>query len=373
MNKVLDSIKEFFAKAVETVSAKIDKKKIRRFFRHYGRYLMAGVLLLILFVVLYQCTGPEKARTGEAVSDTEATQTAEFVLDDSFEQDAHEEINTLITNYYTAYAAGNTDELAAYAYPITDNEKSYIVLCSQFQEAYQNISCYTKSGLTDGSYFVSVCYDLKFYDVETAAPGLDFFYVETDENGALYINNLYSGYNRERMEEDMDPDVYAAYVQYRQQDDLQAIREEVQQRYQDALSTDVNLVNMLSTVFPEAVDNWKNTVLASADGEDQTEAVESTEAEGTESPSEENTDAAAEEIPDETVPEETVQETVQQVEITGESLNVRAEASKDSENLGKAPKGSVYTKLGESGEWTQIDYNGTAAYVKTEYVKEVTN
>jgi hypothetical protein len=334
---------------------------------------MAGVLLLILFVVLYQCTGPEKARTGEAVSDTEATQTAEFVLDDSFEQDAHEEINTLITNYYTAYAAGNTDELAAYAYPITDNEKSYIVLCSQFQEAYQNISCYTKSGLTDGSYFVSVCYDLKFYDVETAAPGLDFFYVETDENGALYINNLYSGYNRERMEEDMDPDVYAAYVQYRQQDDLQAIREEVQQRYQDALSTDVNLVNMLSTVFPEAVDNWKNTVLASADGEDQTEAAESTEAESTEAVPEENTDAAAEETPDETVPEETVQETVQQVEITGESLNVRAEASKDSENLGKAPKGSVYTKLGESGEWTQIDYNGTAAYVKTEYVKEVTN
>jgi hypothetical protein len=353
MNKELDSIKKLL-------------------FR-YRRYILAGVLLLILFVVLYQCTGPEKARTGEAVSDTEATQTAEFVLDDSFEQDAHEEINTLITNYYTAYAAGNTDELATYAYPITDNEKSYIVLCSQFQEAYQNISCYTKAGLSDGSYFVSVCYDLKFYDAETAAPGLDFFYVETDENGALYINNLYSGYNRERMEEDMDPDVYAAYVQYRQQDDLQVLREEVQQRYQDALSTDVNLVNMLSTVFPEAVDNWKNTVLASADGEDQTEAAESTEAESTESPSEENTDAAAEETPDETVPEETVQETVQQVEITGDSLNVRSEASTDSESLGKAAKGTIFTKLGESGDWTQIDYNGTTAYVKTEYVKEVTN
>jgi hypothetical protein len=356
MNKVLDSIKDFLFK--------------------YRRYLMAVVLLLILFVVLYQCTGPEKARTGEAVSDTEETQTAEFVLDDAFEQDAHEEINTLITNYYTAYAAGNTEELETYAYPVTDNEKSYIVLCSQFQEAYQNISCYTKAGLGDGSYFVSVCYDLKFYDVETAAPGLDFFYVETDENGALYINNLYSGYNRERMEEDMDPDVYAAYVQYRQQDDLQAIREEVQQRYQDALSTDVNLVNMLSTVFPEAVDNWKNTVLASADGEDLTEAADSTEGESTEAVPEENTDAAAEETPEETPaeqPEETPQETVQQVEITGDSLNVRSEASKDSESIGKADKGDVYTKLGESGDWTQIDYNGTAAYVKTEYTKEVTN
>jgi hypothetical protein len=352
MNKELDSIKKLL-------------------FR-YRRYILAGVLVLILFVVLYQCTGPEKVRTGEVVSDTEATQTADFVLDDSFEQDAHEEINTLITNYYTAYAAGNTDELATYAYPITDNEKSYIVLCSQFQEAYQNISCYTKAGLTDGSYFVSVCYDLKFYDAETAAPGLDFFYVETDENGALYINNLYSGYNRERMEEDMDPDVYAAYVQYRQQDDLQVLREEVQQRYQDALSTDVNLVNILSTVFPEAVDNWKNTVLASADGENQTEEAESTESESTESTPEENPEETPEETPAEQ-PEETPQETVQQIEITGESLNVRSEASKDSESLGKADKGDVFTKTGESGDWTQIDYNGTTAYVKTEYTKEVTN
>jgi uncharacterized protein YgiM (DUF1202 family) len=208
--------------------------------------------------------------------------------------------------------------------------------------------------------------------VETAAPGLDFFYVETDENGALYINNLYSGYNRERMEEDMDPDVYAAYVQYRQQDDLQAIREEVQQRYQDALSTDVNLVNILSTVFPEAVDNWKNTVLASADGENQTEEAESTESESTESSPEEIPEETPEETPAEQ-PEETPQETVQQIEITGESLNVRSEASKDSESLGKADKGDVFTKLGENGDWTQIDYNGTTAYVKTEYTKEVTN
>jgi hypothetical protein len=285
MNKELDSIKKLL-------------------FR-YRRYIWAGVLLVLLFVLLYQCTGPEKARNAETVSSTEETQTADFVLDDAFEQDAHEEINTLITNYYTAYAAGNTDELETYAYPITDNEKSYIGLCSKYQEAYQNISCYTKAGLNDGSYFVSVCYDLKFYDVDTTAPGLDFFYVETDANGALYINNLYSGYNRERVEEDMDPDVYAAYVQYRQQDDLQVIREEVQQKYQDALSADVNLVNMLSTVFPEAVDNWKNSVLADADGENETEAVESTESESTEvesteGASEENPDAAAEETPDET-------------------------------------------------------------------------
>jgi uncharacterized protein YgiM (DUF1202 family) len=146
------------------------------------------------------------------------------------------------------------------------------------------------------------------------------------------------------------------------------------------LSTDVNLVNMLSTVFPEAVDNWKNTVLADADGENETEAVESTEAESTEAATEDTQEAASEETPQETPDEtadepqeETPQETIVQVEITGEALNIRSEASTDSESLGKAAKGTVFTKLGESGEWTQIDYNGTPAYVKTEYTKEVTN
>jgi hypothetical protein len=366
MNKILDSIKAFFAKAVSVVSDKIDGKKVRRFFQKNGKYFVAVLLLVILILVLYKCTGPEAARNEEDTQTGQPT-AAEFVLDEKFEQDAHEDVNTLITNYYTAYAAGNVEELETYAYPVSDNEKSYIGLCSQYQESYQNISCYTKAGLTEGSYFVSVCYDLKFYEVETAAPGLDFFYVETDENGTLYINNLYSGYNRERMEEEMDADVYSVYVQYRQQEDLQVIREEVQQRYQDALSTDVNLVNMLSTVFPDAVENWKNTVLAIEESEAETENTEA----ATEDTQAEPVTEAQEESQEE--PEEVQEEPVVQVRTTGNSLNVRSEASADSESLGKVEKGTVFTKLGESGEWTQIDYNGTPAYVKTEYVQEVTN
>jgi hypothetical protein len=367
MNKILESIKAFWAKAVSVVSDKIDGEKLRRFFLKNGKYFVAVLLVVILVLVLYRCTGPEAA--GNTQDTEEGQPTTEFVLDEQFEQDAHEDVNALIIQYYTDYAAGNVDEMETYAYPISDNEKSYIGLCSQYQESYQNISCYTKTGLTEGSYFVSVCYDLKFYEVETAAPGLDFFYVETDENGALYINNLYSGYNRERMEEEMDAEVYAAYVQYRQQEDLQVIREEVQQRYQDALSTDVNLVNMLSTVFPDAVENWKNTVLAieeSEAGTENTEAVpEDTQAEPVTEAQE-----TQEEQQEEAVPEEVP---VVQVRTTGNSLNVRSEASADSASLGKVEKGTVFTKLGESGEWTQIDYNGTPAYIKTEYVQEVTN
>jgi hypothetical protein len=366
MNKILDSLKAFFTKAVSVVSDKIDRKKVRRFFLKNGKYFVAALLLVILVLVLYKCTGPEAARNAE---DTQEGQlTTDFVLDEKFEQDAHEDVNALITRYFTDYAAGNVDELETYAYPLSDNEKSYIGLSSQYQESYQNITCYTKTGLTEGSYFVSVGYDLKFYEIETLAPGMEFFYVETDENGTLYINNLYSAYNRQRMEEEMDPEIYYVYNQYSQQEDLQEIREEVLQRYQDALSSDADLVNLLSNVFPKAAENWRNTVLAieeSEAGTENTEAVpEDTQAEP---------ESEAQEEQQEEQPEETPEETVVQVRITADSLNVRAEAGTDADSLGKVSEGSVFTKLGESGEWTQIDYNGTPAYVKTEYVQEVTN
>ena len=44
-------------------------------------------------------------------------------------------------------------------------------------------------------YLVSVSMEIKFTGVDTTAPGLDFFYVRTNDDGTLYIDNLYSQYN----------------------------------------------------------------------------------------------------------------------------------------------------------------------------------
>ena len=63
---------------------------------------------------------------------------------------------------------------------------------SQFYEEYQNIKCYTKHGLSKDSFIVSACFDIKFTNQEVTAPSMVLFYVQTDENGKLYINNLYS-------------------------------------------------------------------------------------------------------------------------------------------------------------------------------------
>ena len=45
---------------------------------------------------------------------------------------------------------------------------------------------------------------MKFKDVDTVAPGLDFFYVRTNEDGSVYIDNLYSQYNLKIKENALD-------------------------------------------------------------------------------------------------------------------------------------------------------------------------
>lgn len=393
MKKVIDSIKNFFKK--------IDFNAVKEFFVKYWRYFAAVLVFVIMLVILVKCTGPDKRRS--AVEDTQEPSAENFVLDDVFEQDAYEAVDNLIIDYFTAFANGDIAALETLAHPITDNEKSYITVCSQYFESYQNVSCYTKSGLTEGSYLVSTYYELKFYGVETVAPGLEFFYIETDANGNLYINNRYCAYNRERMEQEMDPDIYSIYVLFGQQDDVTALRQNVQAQYEEAMNSDVNLVAMLSTTFPAAINDWKQMVAtqeateedstqdgeptvdeeAAAENPDDSPADDQEAADG-ETADGENPEAAAADADAQAGVAETVfsadmkkeyggvvgAKTVT-VKVTSKSVNVRSGADTNSESLGKVKKDETYTRLGTEGDWSLIDYNGQNGYVKSEFLEVV--
>ena len=66
----------------------------------------------------------------------------------------------------------------------------------------------------------------------------------------------------------------------------------------------------------------------------------------------------------------TVQE-AQQVK-TLDTVNIRKSASEEGEKLGQAILGTVYSKLEElANGWTKIDFNGTEAYIKSEFLEDV--
>lgn len=347
------------------------------------RFFIAAALFVALLVLLWACTGPN-APQKEPSSDTETPSTeptteestiGNFELDSDFEKDAHEDINNLIANYFKAYASGDVDTLEMIATPISDNEKSYINVFSEYIESYENVVCYTKSGLTENSYLVSVYFDLKFYNVATMAPGLDFFYVETADDGSVYINNLYSPYNLSRTENELDPNVYAIILKFEQQEDSVALREEVETAYTEAVASDVDLATMLSTTIPNAMTAWMESL--SAPAQDTTEPEEQDTQEQTETveePAEEPQEEPAEETPAEEQPDPSPEETpaVVKVKVNIKSVNVREEPSKSADVIAGAKKGDTFTKLGEEDNWTKIDYKGKTGYIKSEYLTEVT-
>lgn len=428
-------MKEFFNK-IKSFFKKEKIKKVTDWCIKNRRFFFAAFLFIALVVVLYACTGPNAKKNAKdnaadgGQASTENGAAADFTLDPDFEKDAHADVNELITSYFAAYASADIDALEAIASPISDNEKSYIRVFSTYIESYENISCYTKNGLTDNSYLVSAYFDLKFYGVETMAPGLDFFYVETKDDGSLYINNLYSPYNLNRTENTLDPNVYAVILQFGQQEDAIALRDQVKSAYSEAVASDVDLATMLSTTIPNAMTAWMESVITPAEnteaGETQTDepaagdgsdtSADSTDAadggsnapadngdaadNGGDAPADNGDtadgggdapadngdaadngddapadDAAVADTPVDNTSDETpaVNENKEvKVKVNIKSVKVREKASTSSDVIAGAEKGDTFTKLGEKDGWTKIDYNGKTGYIKSDYVDEVT-
>lgn len=339
-------------------------QKIIAFLQKNIRYISAGVLLAVLVAVLVKCSAPtDKAPEQDNTEISSEVPETEVNEPEAYQIDAYPGVNDVISRYYTAYAAGDLDAMASLAAPISDNEKSYIQMFSQYVEEYQNLKCYTKSGLEENSYLVHAYYEVKFAGIETVVPSMDFFYVRTDEHGTIYIDNLYSSYNDSKKELPQDEAVTARIREFENEPDVVAFLQEVADKYNAARAADPDLENLLSTTLAVAVQDWKTTI-QTADAAGATENVE--EPQGSEQPEEQPQESQQ--------PEEQPQENEQpagQAETlyAKERVNVRAAASTDSEKLGAVEMGASVTRTGTDGEWSIIEYNGGTGYVKSEFLE----
>lgn len=92
-----------------------------------------------------------------------------------------------------------------------------------------------------------------------------------------------------------------------------------------------------------------------------------TQVENTEEPAEETAEKTEEEQPEETEPEET-QETEPVSMYAGSRVNVRSEASTESDIVAVLNRREEIQKIGEEGEWTKILLNGETCYVASAYL-----
>ena len=348
-----DNIKELF-----------DKENFSAWVNEHKRQVAVGCIAACLVIaagasVISSSSSKKKENAAEggsvmtsAVQDTEAAEETALEEANQLEQDAYPEVNDLVQKYYDYMSAGDVDGLASVEDQISEEEQNRILRSKDLVEGYQNISCYTKKGLEDGSYLVFVYYELKFAQIDTPAPGLSPLYVYTNDEGNLVV------FNGEASDE------LKAYVEKAaQEDDVMALREEVKTKYEEAKAADENLAKQEERYLKIAQDS-------TAAEENTEEAAPEENAE--EQPAEENQEEVQEEPAQEEAPAEDTGSATAQNRATRfkESVRLRADASTDAEYLGTAYQGESVTQI-ESYDngWSKISYNGKECYCMTEYLE----
>ncbi|MGF0031977.1 hypothetical protein ACQRBN_03275 [Bariatricus sp. SGI.154] len=105
---------------------------------------------------------------------------------------------------------------------------------ASFVESYDDVSVYTKQGKYKGTYVAFARYDMKIKDIYTKVPGLGTVYVEADQEGAWKVSP------------DVDDEGVKAYIQeIAQHEDVQALMNETQEAYHEAVQSDALLQEAL--------------------------------------------------------------------------------------------------------------------------------
>ena len=371
---------------------------IKQFCTENKRYVgVAGVLVGFILILIVVVAGGNNGRQSntEAGSQTEIS-VKDFEFEKDYTNDAKDDISTLLADYYKAYVGDDLDTLGKLATPMSDNEKSYIGVVSQYYESVNDITPYTKNGLKKGSYFVSVKNSIKFTGVDTQAPTLDFFYIETGKDGKLFINNVYSNFNRTYCENELDDDIMELISKYTASSEFADLHEEVQKEYEQALSTDANLKTMLETTLTGAIKQWytssgianlkkddADTQNTEADTPQADDAAQNSDQQATDANAGQTTDANAGQTTDQQAtdanaenqqPAEQPQAPAEYQVVTKDVVKVRDGASTDAKELGLLKEQVTLTAYGTEGDWTIVSYSaGTngRAYIKTENLQTV--
>lgn len=269
-------------------------------------------------------TGSEEAE--QEVSEEPATM-------GGFQIDPIPEINQLLETYYAAYASADLEKLEICASPISELEKSYVKLMSDYTESTTDVQCYVKPGLNEGEYAVSVMAKTKLKDVNEAAPGLDFFYVKKNADGTYVIDNLYCSFNRSVKVLDMDASVAGFIDSYEKEEDFKVLQETVQGDYDEMLASNEALNDKLRTEIPQAVNDWMSR-LSGTDKKNDDKVAEGTTL------------------------------------TARDSFNVRDGMSDNDKKIGTVKEGETFKVIKHYDGWTKIKWNDESGYIKTELLAE---
>lgn len=309
--------------------------------------IVMPVVLAICVILTVVISVNANKKEADKQEDIEANNTIEeqeevtnVVPEVALQENSNPEISNLINQYYSAMASGNIDDIKALVSSIDDEQILRIEEISKYVDSYPSLDIYTKDGPTENTYLVYVSSEVKFTDYEKPIPGMNTYYVCTDENGRFYINF-----------DDDDEEVLDYIRKVCLQDDVVDLNNKVAAAYNDMTAEDADLAQFLLD-FYEEIDKSVGEALALAEDESGAEDAD-TQTEGEQS---QETETAS---------------VVTKVKAT-DVVNIRSSDSETADKLGKAAIGDEFKLLEKIGNgWSKIEYEGKDAYIKSEYLEDV--
>lgn len=311
----------------------------------YSKIVLPVILVVcvaLTIVIAIQANKRKVEQEETAVAPEESTGEEEAMLDVPevpLEKDAVPGIKELFDVYYKAMVEGDTDTMEKLVYYMDATEILRAAETSKYIDSYPPLEIYTKVGPKEGTYIAYVYAELKFHDYDKPIPGMRTYYVCTNEDGELYIN--------EDGEESDNELHYMREIQL--QGDVIDLTNKAAEAYNKMVVEDPQLADFLLELREEIEKNV-GEALARAEQSEEPEAV--TEEETPEEP--------AEETPTEVVTK------VKAIDV----VNIRTSDSETADKLGKAAVGDEFELLEEKGNgWSKIKYEGGEAFIKSDYLE----
>ncbi len=312
---------------------------MKNFFGKNIKYIIIGILFVAIVVVLVLVIkkGSKGTDSDLGVAVEAPEQGSIPVPKDKLKENEYPEVNTLLSSYFNAVAAGDADTVASRSSSLSDEERMRIQVQSKYYDGFSDYDVFTKAGPQEHSYFAFVRYNMKFTGIETLVPAVASIYVCTNDVGQLYVN---------KSDPNEDEKLYFQAIAV--QSDVEDMYSDVEVKYNAAVEKDNALAALMPTIKSQINQEVKEALAAQQQADAEAQAQEEAAAK-----------AAAEAAAATTV------------RVT-ELVNIRASASQEADSLGKASAGMEFTRyeVMDNG-WSRIDYNGTDAYIKSDYLEEV--
>ncbi len=264
--------------------------------------------------------------------------------DAAMEKNTDGDLYSLIATYYNAFATGDVDTIKSISTYMEETEEIRIPEMAKYVESYPLIDIYTKPGPRENSYLAYVYFHMTVSGFEEEVPGMDTFYVCTNEDGSLYLNT-----------DEVVPDAELEYIrEMNLQDDVVELNNQTNVECNEIFLNNADLFYYVQELVADVKKTTGETLAAqNIEGEE---------------PAAQEGEAASPEGGGEGEPQQTAPQPTSGTATT--TVNVRISDSEQAEKIGKVSGGTEVPIVEQLlNGWTHILYEGKDGYIKSEFLR----